>query len=310
MSVLDNINFQPGTEEFKIFMYENYVKLYNNLNRIKQLQLFTIDSYHVDYIGNQWFLYKPKYESFMETNNECNIYEFPGQLNDINLKEIKSSTPIKEFENVPGELWVRLNNFPFAYPIEMNVKCTLKMNLWRSVLTGKIYKFNIFENFGYIYYNNNVTNEIHFFMIEDQFQKDSYFIKKAEANFIEKAIIDTYEAEESISMINKRVFVNPLKTLKFKTNETLIDIIPYGGKYFVFYHDENLVTTNAVKVSVVDTTSTGIKENIKQNITVNLPRYDINGNNVCSPNHNTKWVISMSADNINIAYEAIPTNRG
>lgn len=300
------INFDIGSEAYQIFLYENYVKLYNNLNRIKQLQLFTIDSYYVDFIGNQWFLYKPKYKSFNNTTESYKIYNCDGMSNDINLDDVKSSEKYEEFDDVSGEIWLRLNNFPFAYPMEVNTKCIIKTQLWKPVLNGKIYKFNIFENFGYIYYNLNNTNYIMFFLIEETYQKDlHYFDEEAKTTVLDNFINEDYLNKE-VPSINKRILIDPLKSFRFKTTETLIDVVPYNGKFYVLYHDKTLAETNSIKLTSVDSSDSGIITNIVETSTINLPKYDINGNNVCMPNSKTRWSVSMSADNINIAYESIP----
>lgn len=301
-----------NSDDFRIYLYDYYVKLRNSLNRIKQLQLFTIDDYSVDYNGNQWFLYKPKYEWFLKTEESLNVYNVDNDENffdDIDLNEIKKTKQITNYKKTFGELWVRLKNFPFAFPIALNTSCIIKQQLWKQMLEGEIIKFNVFENFGFILYQHNTVNYITFFTIEQQYKRNEVVLNK---DILDKDIIDLatdkYGNVGTVLAIDKTILINPLKTFKFNYTDTFIDCISYNGNYYVFYHDDKIVQTNSIKVSKVDSTEgLSVRSNIAQTMTVNLPKYDIRGTNICTPTEDTNWAISISADNINIAYESIPS---
>lgn len=299
------------SDEYKIYLYDYYVKLRNALNRIKQLQLFTIYDYSVDFLGNQWFLYKPKYETFLKTDNSYSIYNVDDDnyFDSINLKEIKESAKITDFKNQRGELWVRLKNFPFVFPVSFNTTCLIKQQLWKQMLEGEIIRFGLFENFGFILYNHNSVNYITFFNVEQEYRKNEVVLDKT---ILDSDIIDMAKDDRgnpiSVKAIDKTIVINPLKTFKFNNNETFIDCISYNGEYFVFYHDDKIVQTNSIKIAKVDSSEgTVIRSTIAQTMSVNLPKYNIRDVNICSPTENTNWAISISADNINIAYESVPT---
>ena len=146
--------------EEQLFNNDYYVKLHNNLNRIKQLQLFTIDQYYVDFIGNQWFLYKPRYENFLKTDDS-----------EVDFENIKNGIEIKNNKNNYGEIWLRLKNYPFAYPLIYNTKCRIKDRLWRNLLNGEILKINIYENLGCIYYYESGLYNLLLFKIEQEYLK-------------------------------------------------------------------------------------------------------------------------------------------
>lgn len=299
-----------NSDEYKLFLYDYYVKLRNSLNRIKQLQLFTINEYSVDYLGNQWFLYKPKYEGFLKTTNSYNIYNVDGENNyfdDIDVNDIKQTAQINNLKMHAGELWVRLRNFPFAFPVSFNTSCIIKQQLWRQMLDGEIIKFNVFENFGYILYKHNTVMYITFFTIAQDFRKTEV---QLDNNIIDKDIIDMtideYGKTKPVLALDKTILINPLKTFKFNYNETFIDCVSYSGNYFVFYHDDKILKTNSINVTKVDSSEGSIiRSNIAKTMTVNLPTYNINNKNICMPTENTNWAISISADNINIAYESV-----
>lgn len=301
-----------NSDDFKIYLYDYYVKLRNSLNRIKQLQLFTIDDYSVDYNGNQWFLYKPKYEGFLKTEESLNIYNVDNDENyfdDIDLNEIKKTKQITDFKKTSGELWVRLKNFPFAFPISLNTSCVIKQQLWKQMLNGEIIKFNVFENFGFILYKHNTVNYITFFTIEQQYKRNEVVLSK---DILDKDILDLstdeYGNTGTVLAIDKTILINPLKTFKFNYNDTFIDCVSYNGNYYVFYHDDKIVQSNSIKVTKVDSSEgLSIRSNIAQTMTVNLPKYNIRGTNICTPTADTNWSISISADNINIAYESVPS---
>ena len=70
------------SESYQIFLYDFYFNLYDNLERIKQLQLFSIQDFSEDALENQWFLYKPKYKDFPKTlslKTEEDILKFKGE---------------------------------------------------------------------------------------------------------------------------------------------------------------------------------------------------------------------------------------
>lgn len=314
----DNLN--NFTEEFAIFLYDYYVRLRSSLNRIKQLQLFSIWKYSVDYVGNQWFLYKPKYPTvFPKTDENANIYCSENKKDDIDLDLIKSNPETTDLKTTAGELWVRLRNFPFAYPVELNTTSIIKTQLWNQVLASEIYNFDIFDNFGYVYYLYSGSKYITFFTIEDTYRKEPYLFTD-EMNF--KSIIDEsliyYKVtnkngvvetreRESIESINKRILINPLKTYKFKSTETFIDCVSSSGLFYVFYYDKNITSNNVIYLTEVDSSEAKIlNSNIARTSTINLPKYDFNGINLCKPVADGNWSISVSADNINVAYESVP----
>lgn len=302
-----------NSDDYRIYLYDYYVKLRNSLNRIKQLQLFTIDDYSVDYLGNQWFLYKPKYEGFTKTNEAVALYNIDGKDNyfdEIELDEIKRSNKITNFKKQPGELWVRMKNFPFAFPVSFNTSCVIKQQLWKQMLGGEIIKFNIFENFGFVLYNHNSVNYITFFTVESEYKRNEVVLNNdiLDQDVIDK-VTDEYGNIGRVVALDKTILINPLKTYKFNYNETFIDCISYNGDYFVFYHDDKIVQTNSIKVAKVNSSEgTVIRSNISHTMIVNLPKYNIKGSNICSPTADTNWAISISADNINIAYESIPSH--
>lgn len=304
--MIDSLN----SDDYRIYLYDYYVKLRNSLNRIKQLQLFTIDNYSVDHMGNQWFLYKPKYNGFKKTNEDIKLYNIDNVDNyfdEIDLDQIKQTQKIEDFKNIAGEMWVRMKNFPFAFPISFNTSCILKQQLWKQVLESEIIKFNVFENFGFILYKNNYVYYITFFTIESEYKRTE---ETLDNEILDKDITDKVTVNNTVGSVialNKTILINPLKTYKFNYNETFIDCIYYNGNYFVFYHDDKIIKTNSIKVTKVDSTEgASIRSSISHTMTVNLPKYDINNGNICSPLQNSNWAISISADNINIAYESVP----
>lgn len=299
------------SDEFSFFLYDYYVKLRNSLNQIKQLQLFSISHYSVDYLGNQWFLYKPKYPNvFPATDASRNIYLAKDKEDGVDLKKIKEeNSEITDNKTLEGELWVRLKNFPMAYPVVMNTIATIKINLWNQVLSSKILSFDIIDNFGYVYFSHDGSNYIAFFVIESEYKTDLY---RFNANNNYEDILDPgvfYDEDgnklESVDSLNKRILITPLKTYRLKITETLIDVISYNGEFFVFYYDDKLADTNQIKLTRVDSKEAKIiQSDITATSIITLPEYDFKGTNLCEPIANGNWSISVSADNVNIAYEA------
>lgn len=301
------------SDEFSLFLYDYYIKLRNSLNQIKQLQLFSISHYSVDYLGNQWFLYKPKYpNAFPATDVSRNIYLAKEREDDIDLKKIKEeNSEVTDNKTVEGELWVRLKNFPMAYPVVMNTTATIKINLWNQVLSSKIISFDIIDNFGYVYFSQNGSNYITFFTIEPEYKIDLYRFNTDNnyESILDQSIIydELGNRLESVDSLNKRILITPLKTYRLKVTETLIDVISYNGEFFVFYYDDKLNDTNQIKLTRVDSKEAKIiQSDITATSIITLPEYDFKGTNLCEPVANGNWSISVSADNVNIAYEAIP----
>ncbi len=300
----------------QIYLYDYYEKLRNNLNRIKQLQLFAIDKYSVDYAGNQWFLYKPKWNLFTKTDNSQVIYNFPDPPapEDISLNEIKESeNVVSDFKNTPGELWVRLKNLPFAYPISYNILTKVNQTLWYKVLSGEIYKFDIFENFGYILYKAKNQYSIIVFTIENAYDDQIYLFNES-TNYKEILDWDVWhdsdhpDGLDEVTSINRRIIITPIKSFTFSTSEVLIDIISHSGAFYVLYYDRNeLVANQTINIAKIDQTRTGLVEKaISPTSTVTLPQYVIGSTNVCRSLADGNWTVSVSADNVNIAYESIP----
>ena len=245
----------------------------------------------------------------MESLNVYNVDNDENYFDDIDLNEIKKTKRITDFKKTSGELWVRLKNFPFAFPIALNTSCIIKQQLWKQMLEGEIIKFNVFENFGFILYQHNTVNYITFFTIEQQYKRNEVVLSK---DILDKDIInlatDEYGNVGTVLAIDKTILINPLKTFKFNYTDTFIDCISYNGNYYVFYHDDKIVQSNSIKVTKVDSSEgLSIRSNIAQTMTVNLPKYNIRGTNICTPTADTNWTISISADNINIAYESVPS---
>ena len=308
-------NLTPKAKQ--IYLYDYYEKLRNNLNRIKQLQLFSIDKYTVDYTGNQWFLYKPKWNRFKTTNNSQQIYNFttnkPGR-EEVDLKSIKASEDlITNFKTTPGELWVRLKNFPMAYPISYNAVAKINQTIWYKALAGEIYKFDIFENFGYILYKANNQYSIMVFNVESDYD-DQIYILNSSTRYTEVLDHDVYynydtgETAGEVTTINRRILITPLKTFNFPTSDTIIDVISHSGAFYVFYYDYNdLVTSQTISITKIDQTKSALLEKtITPTSTVTLPQYTVINTNVCQSLADGNWTISVSADNVNIAYESVP----
>ena len=304
-------------KEKQIYLYDYYEKLRNNLNRIKQLQLFSIDKYAVDYMGNQWFLYKPKWTNFTETDNSLQIYNFitgrPGR-DDVDLKLIKSSeNMVSNFKTTPGELWVRLKNFPMAYPINYNITTKVNQTIWYKALAGDVYKFDIFENFGYILYKSKNQYSIMVFTIEAEYDDQIYLLNNS-TNY--KDILDydiyydydTKEEAEEITTINRRILITPLRTFNFPTSNVIIDVISHSGAFYVFYYDYNdLVANQTINITKIDQEKSALLEKtISPTSTVTLPQYTVVNTNVLQSLADGNWTVSVSADNVNIAYESVP----
>ena len=99
---------------------------------------------------------------------------------------------------------------------------------------------------------------------------------------------------------------NEVKTFKFNDDEIFIDCVHSNGSFYVFYYDSEINSNNSIKMTKVDNIEyKTISDNITHTSIINLPNYKINEKNICSPNFNPNWAISVSSDNINIAYESI-----
>lgn len=307
---------KKGSESYQIYLYDVFHRLYSNLNRIKQLQLFTIRNYCVDFMGNQWFLYKPKFSnSLQETNNEIqcrnswNLSE--GVRDDIDFnEEIKNGEKIKDYRNIVGEIWVRLRGFPYAYPLTFTTKSIVNLTLWNYITLGSVYKMDVNDDFGYIFYKYSNSFFIHFFKIDSEFYKSEYLFNSSNnyENVLNSDLLYDEDGKklDSVRAIEKSILITPLKTFKFSNDETFIDAIWYSGKYYVFYHDSDYIASNSIYLKSVDSSGSPILiSQIKPTSSIHLPKYNIGGNNVCAPTEEPNWRISVSSDNINVSYESI-----
>lgn len=118
-NVVDANSFDTSLAAYII--YDVNTKLPQNLNYIHDIKNYQIYKFGIDSLNNQWFLYKPRDADNVTTN--------------------------------PGQLWVRLTNFPYAYPVLVN--STSVSEIWTqntnlTTGTNNIINFDINNNIGII----------------------------------------------------------------------------------------------------------------------------------------------------------------
>lgn len=322
-----DIDVEPLSETFQIFIYDIYFRLYENIERIKQLQFFSIQDFSEDINDNQWFTYKPKYDLCPYTTN--NLEEFLENANvsadnitDLFIKTdeiLTNAVKLTDTKQTPGELWVRLKNFPFAFPLFYNTSSN-NINIWNKVInSNQIIKHNIYEDFGYIIYNiqngiDNIITNVVFFKINYLYAKDEFIFTDSYFNRIDdelKAEIKNNDKNsedilESLKTIRKTISVDILVNYQIPTNTKIIDIINYNSDYYLIYADNMLLQDNALKVKRI---KRGLEplDNVILNdydSSIKLPEQTLGQTaNILQAGLNTNWAISLSDKGINIAYE-------
>jgi hypothetical protein len=224
------------SESYRIFLYDFYFNLYDNLERIKQLQLFSIQDFSEDALENQWFLYKPKYKDFPKTlslKTYKDILEFKGEevpedLDEEDLKNLdldifqtienyKSGETIVSTKYTPGELWVRLHNFPFAYPLLYVSQCANNPSVWDEISESEVYKIAINMDYGIIYYNYNGKHRIVTFTIQMTYNKVPFkFSQVDNPELFDRLDKELTANEAEVNAIEKYISVNIIGEYEFK----------------------------------------------------------------------------------------------
>lgn len=312
----DTTVMEKDSDAFKTFIYDCYFNLYENLNRIKQLQLFSIENFSEDSLGNQWFVYKPKFKSFTKTDNSLNLYNVydNDKIDDVNLAEIKASDPVTNPKNVDGELWIRLKNFPFAYPVQY-VTSSLN-NTWTDINDNvSIRKAEITGDFGYVCFYSRNTYHIIYFKIDNDYNRDNFIFSNDNQTLsrLDKpltfAVIDGVNQKlKEVPTIKKTIPIVVLAKYSFKDEgQFFIDSVYYNSQYYLFFGNNKTISENQIYLKRIPFEEQIQYDNIlKEDAIIELPEQNFGNVNICTPNANANWSVSMSANDINIAYEAAP----
>lgn len=316
------------SESYQIFLYDFYFNLYDNLERIKQLQLFSIQDFSEDALENQWFLYKPKYKDFPKTlslktgediltfkgeeipdkDTDKNAYEEALKHLDIfqTIENYKSGETIVSTKYTPGELWVRLHNFPFAYPLLYVSQCANNPSVWDEISESEVYKIAINMDYGIIYYNYNGKHRIVTFTIQMTYNKVPFkFSQVDNPELFDRLDKELTANETEVNAIEKCISVNIIGEYEFK-DQKFIDFVFYNSAYYIFF-TESTETNKFYATRAEPEISTFGMSNLTKDLTINVPvkKYET-VDNIFAFIENPNWSVSVSDNTINIAYETKP----
>lgn len=189
-NIIDSGTYNDDLASYILYDVNNKLPKYIDL--INELKNYQIYKFSIDSLGNQWFLYKPR--------NSDNITTSYGQL------------------------WVRLKNFPYAYPVIANTKSN-NANVWENYElfkedTNNIINFDINNNIGIVQFNKRVIC----------FSPTSYNNDIDVINLEGNALLN-------ITIINKLIGIDINCVYDFSDYQKMLGYIFNNNKYTIFYSE-------------------------------------------------------------------------
>ena len=231
----------------QLFKYDLLHKLNVHAQDIEKLKDYSIYKFYVDIQGNQWFLYKPK-------TDMTNAY-------------------------AGGQLWVRLYDYPFAYPFSTQVRSDniiLQSFIQNSVITK----------------TNELQNNIVDFEISNNF-----VLVRTLSDVIVFNISQSYEITEIEGLSNKQIDVNVCGRYLTNANQKIVGHVMLNNVYHLYYHDGSNKLYDKRVSTLEEGTQLSNKIFADGIITLKIDSTDI------TPLKDAVFDISLSSDSINIAYE-------
>lgn len=254
-----NNGYIANTPQVPYVLYDIGLKLSENLENIKELRDYQIVKFGLDSNNNQWFLYKPRDSENITTAG--------------------------------GQLWVRMNNFPFAYPVSYNTRSAndewQNNNELNNTRASQVIDFDINNNFGIIRTSNYIIT----------FDTDGYIL---DDESIEVVLSTT---TKKIARYNKLINVNTRSIYKMNNNQRIIGYVFLNNKYYVFYFNSG--SGNILNYKIIENEEiVQYNYEISSDGTVILPQ-----NNSISLYSDMSGVVNVfkSQNNVNIVMEC-PSN--
>ena len=189
---------------------------------------------------------KEKIESRIFKGDDNRYYEKIG-------KETENITDKLPFEIPENWEWIRLKNFPFAYPVQY-VTSSLN-NTWTDINDNvSIRKAEITGDFGYVCFYSGNTYHIVYFKINNDYNRDNFIFSNDNQTLsrLDKpltfAVIDGVNQKlKEVPTIKKTIPIVVLAKYSFKDEgQFFIDSVYYNSQYYLFFGNNKTISENQI----------------------------------------------------------------